>query len=123
SAALSNCYDLRCALKAVNNGIYVYYSKRDCLYLGVAMRLLGSMSKDCIQASGKVGFRVYIENAEDPALYAKLYQRGWTPSDIVFGNRGNHYGNYQPDFLRAVMIPVMLGAEPAIPSTIYTQLP
>ena len=49
SAAVSTCYDLRPALKVVNKGIYVYHSKHDCLYLSIAMRLLGRTTKDLRQ--------------------------------------------------------------------------
>jgi pimeloyl-ACP methyl ester carboxylesterase len=119
SAAISSCYDLRPALKVVNKGIYVYYSKHDCLYLGVAMRLLGRTTRECSDAGGRIGFRVCKQFPEDLALYAKLYQRGWTRDDIVFGNKGNHYGNYQPDFIRTQILPVMRGAEPSFPPAVY----
>jgi hypothetical protein len=119
SAAISTCHDLRPALKGVNKGIYVYYSKHDCLYLSIAMRLLGRTSRDCARAGGKVGFRVCVQDPEDMALYTKLYQRAWTRDDVVFGNRGNHYGNYQPDFIRYVILPTLRGGEPGVPPAVY----
>lgn len=123
SAAISNCYDLRPALKAVNQGIYVYYSKRDCFYLAVAMRMLGRTSRDCRTAAGKVAFRICVQEPEDWSLYAKLYQRGWSPDDAAFGNRGNHFGSYQPDFIRAYILPILLGGEPSFPPAVYLQSP
>jgi pimeloyl-ACP methyl ester carboxylesterase len=121
SASVTTCHDLRPALRAVDKGIFVYYSKRECLFLSVALRLQGIFDRECAVAGGRVGFRVCVECPEDLALYAKLYQRPWTPCDRMYGNTGNHYGNYQPDFIRTQILPVLLGGEPGFPPAVCAE--
>jgi len=123
SAAMTACYDLRPALATVKEGIYVFHSRRDLVYLGAAMRLMKGMSRECSVAAGRVGYRMIADTDEDIALYSKLHQRAWTPDDRATGNLGGHYGNYQPDFLRQEVMPLLRGAEPTGPAAIEFEQP
>ena len=112
SPAMSTCYDLRPSLMVVKKGIHVFYSRHDRVYLGLAMRLVGTTDGECAKAGGRVGFRVRACSPEDQALFSKLYQRRWTHPALATGNKGGHYGNYEPPFIRQQFIPLLLGCEP-----------
>ncbi len=114
SPSLSAHYDVRPALAAVD-GLYVFHSRQDYGYLGVVTGLLGTSDRRWAASSGRVGFRVPAGGAADPA-YAKLYQRAWYPADRALGNQGGHYGNYQPDFLRAHIVPRLQPGEVITPA-------
>ncbi len=43
---------------------------------------------------------------EDTVLYGKLRQHPWSRDLLWTGNRGGHYGSYQPPFLRAYVLPI-----------------
>jgi pimeloyl-ACP methyl ester carboxylesterase len=111
SPSVSTYYDLRPALCRVNRSLHVFYSERDCWYLGVYTRLVGTADRRWTATSGRVGFHVCPEEL-GPELLGKLYQRSWHPADQQLGNLGGHYGNYQPNFLRAHVLPLIF-AEPA----------
>jgi pimeloyl-ACP methyl ester carboxylesterase len=106
SPSLSTCYDLEPALAAVKRGIHVFYSQHDYWYLGMVTGLLGTSDRRWCCSSGRYGFDA---PARGPAtgLYAKLFQRAWHPTDVHVGNFGGHYGNYQPDFLRTRVVPLL----------------
>jgi pimeloyl-ACP methyl ester carboxylesterase len=106
SPSVSTGYDLRPALAAVDRGLYVYYSKHDYWYLGFVTGVLGTADRRWTSASGRYGFQVPPEGA-DASLYSKLYQRSWQPGDMQLGNLGGHYGSYQPEFLRAYIVPLL----------------
>jgi hypothetical protein len=36
-------------------------------------------------------------------------QHPWQPSYRQLGNEGGHYGAYQPEYLKAQVLPVLLG--------------
>jgi pimeloyl-ACP methyl ester carboxylesterase len=105
SPALSMHYDVRPALRSVKQGMNVFYSPYDYIYLGMATCILGTPDHRWTAPAGRAGFRVEPD-PEEPALLGKLVQRPWQPADRELGNNGGHYGNYQPDFLRARVIPL-----------------
>ncbi len=107
SPSLSAEYDLCPGLERVRSGLHVFYSRQDWWYLGMSMHLLGTADRRFFSCcSGRHGFE---EDALplDCELRAKLCQREWQPEDRALGNNGGHYGNYQPDFLRVHVIPLM----------------
>jgi hypothetical protein len=106
--SLSAAYDIRPALTAVRHGLYVYYSQRDTLYLGVWTGILGNSDRHWGPSSGRVGFQVHPTLPEEAYLYNKLIQRPWQPADRATGNDGKHYGDYQPDFVRLHVLPLLL---------------
>jgi pimeloyl-ACP methyl ester carboxylesterase len=98
--SLSTFYDVRPALLAVRRHMDVYYSTHDNLYLGLGTGIVGTSERLHAPASGRVGFQVYEDSC-------KLRQHQWQCSDWHTGNRGGHYGAYQPGFLREQVIPLM----------------
>lgn len=107
--SIASDYDLRPALNGVRDSIEVFYSNRDIGHLGFAIALLGT-ADGCwgCTAAGRTGFQPQIQNPEDAILYAKLRQHPWNPCLSWTGNRGGHYGGYQPEFLRAFVLPLMV---------------
>ena len=107
SPSVSNQYDIRPAVNAVNRGMHVYYSRHDYWYLGLATHVLGTSDRRFIHpASGRVGFKVHTDHG-DFALQAKLFQRPWQHIDAQTGNFGGHYGNYAPSFLKRHLLPLL----------------
>jgi len=105
--SISSDYDLRPALRAVRESIEVFYSGCDMFQLGFGVVLLGTADgcRGCT-ASGRTGFQPVVESSEDALLYRKLRQHPWSPCLAWTGNRGGHYGGYQPEFLKAFVIPL-----------------
>jgi pimeloyl-ACP methyl ester carboxylesterase len=103
--SLSATYDVRPALRAVREGLHVYYSHKDTLYLGVWTGILGNSDRRWGASSGRIGFQPPPSSLNDSYLYGKLIQRAWHPSDQALGNDGKHYGDYQPEFVRAHILP------------------
>jgi pimeloyl-ACP methyl ester carboxylesterase len=108
SPAVCAYRDLRPALRSSREGIDVFYSERDRNFLGFWTAVLGTADGECdCPAAGRVGFSSTIATPEDSALYAKLRQHAWTPEVAWTGNRGGHYGGYQPGHLRAYVLPLL----------------
>ncbi len=107
--AVSAKKDLRPALASSRCGIDVFYSGRDWACLGLGTLLAGTTDR-CwtLAVAGKVGFRPVLNAPEDEALYAKLRQYPWDPSLTWTGHKGGHYGSYQPGFLRAFVLPLLV---------------
>jgi hypothetical protein len=105
--SLSAAYDIGPALRAVKHGFYVYYSQRDTIYLGIWTGILGNSDRHWGPSSGRIGFQIHSASPEDAHLYSKLVQRPWQPADRATGNDGKHYGDYQPDFLRLHILPLL----------------
>ena len=103
SPSLSCDYDVRPALRSLKRSLHVFYSPDDYFYLGMVTGILGNADRRWCENAGRAGFRVQPDPAE-PELLNKLVQRPWQPADRELGNDGGHYGNYQPDFLRARVI-------------------
>jgi hypothetical protein len=105
--ALSAAYDVTPALERVHRGLHVFYSRHDWYYLGVCTYMLGTADRRFTCCSGRVGFNIEPEHI-DPGLAAKLFQHAWHPDDRALGNNGGHYGAYQPAYMRAHVIPLLL---------------
>ncbi len=104
--SVSSTYDLRPALRNVRRTLHVFHSKNDVSYLGLWTTILGNTDRKWTISSGLAGFRVLpdlLQSGTDP----KLHQHAWQPSDQQLGNDGGHYGGYQPDFLRAQVMPLL----------------
>lgn len=104
SPSLSAEYDVRPALRSVKQGLHVFYSHYDYVYLGLATGLVGTPDRRWTAAAGRTGFRVSADL--EPELLGKLVQRPWRASDIALGNNGGHFGNTKPQFLRAYIMPL-----------------
>lgn len=106
--SVSAQYDLRQALGASRQGVDVFYSRRDVPFLGIGVAVVGTADRRwLVPAAGRVGFEPRVDTAEDAALYTKLHQHGWDPAVEWTGNRGGHYGGYQPRFLQAYVMPLL----------------
>jgi pimeloyl-ACP methyl ester carboxylesterase len=110
--SVSRSYDLRPALRSARQGIDAFSSERDWAYLGLGTGLVGTADRRWEPAAGRVGFRVEILSPEDAALYAKLRQHPWDRCVEWTGNRGGHYGPYQPGYLRAYVLPLFDAPRP-----------
>jgi pimeloyl-ACP methyl ester carboxylesterase len=106
--AVATDHDLRPALTCTRQGVDVFYSTSDVFYLGVGVAILGNADRERTAAAGRVGFRPTLAGPEDAALYTKLRQYPWDPCLDWTGNHGGHYGAYQPGFLRAAVLPLLL---------------
>jgi pimeloyl-ACP methyl ester carboxylesterase len=104
--AMSCGYDVRPALRCARQGMDVFYSPHDWVYLGLVTGLLGTSDRRWGAVSGRYGFRPRVESAEDAALLVRLRQHPWQPAYAAAGHRGGHYGGYQPEFLRAFVLPL-----------------
>jgi pimeloyl-ACP methyl ester carboxylesterase len=101
-------YDLRPALRTASIGVDVFYSNEDRWILGLGMRLFGTAERECRTAAGRYGFTPVLESPADAALYGKLRQHPWDPVVEWSGHNGGHFGNNQPGFLRAYVLPLLL---------------
>jgi hypothetical protein len=104
--SVSSTYDLRPALQKVRVGLHVFYSENDLSYLGLWTSVLGNTDRKWTISSGLTGFRV-VDDPERPESHQKLHQHAWHPNHLHLGNDGGHYGCYQPDFLRAKVLPLL----------------
>jgi hypothetical protein len=73
----------------------------------VGVLLTGTADRHWSPAAGRVGFQPTASGPEDTALFRKLRQYPWDPALAWTGNRGGHYGPYQPQFLRACVLPLL----------------
>ena len=108
SPSVSAEHDLRPVLRASREGLDSFYSNHDCLVLGIGMRIVGTTDGDHRPAAGKVGFRP-VHNPTDAALLTKLRQHRWDPSLRSTGHNGFHFGNIEPGFLSAYVVPILAG--------------
>lgn len=103
--AVSAGADLRCALRASQQGVDAFISERDRWVLGVATGLLGTADRQRNPAAGRVGFNPIVCSPEDAALYEKFRQHPWDRCVTWSGNIGGHTGSYQPVYLQAYVLP------------------
>lgn len=107
--AVSAKHDLRSALRCACQGVDAFISSHDWACLGLGTLLFGTTDRYWMSgAAGKVGFKPILTCPEDAALYAKLRQYPWNPRLSCTGNDGGHYGSYQPAFLRAFVLPLLV---------------
>ena len=105
--SVSTSYDLRSALRSSKNGIEAFYSERDRGLLGVGTAIFGTSDGRGTIAAGRVGFRPVIGSPYDAMLYRKLHQHRWNESQAWTGNKGGHFGSYQPKFLDVYVTPYL----------------
>jgi pimeloyl-ACP methyl ester carboxylesterase len=113
SPSTSTQHDLRPVLRACREGIDHFHSRRDFFVLGLGMRIVGTTDGDHRPAAGKLGYRPMTCHPEDAILYAKLRQHPWEPSQRATGHNGFHFGNIESDFMRAYVLPLLVGPGPA----------
>ena len=101
-------YDLRPALRTARYGIDAFYSGRDFLILGFCVSVVGTADGRCRVAAGQCGFKPIISSPADAALYGKLRQHPWDAAVEWSGHHGGHYGNNEPCFLRAYVLPLLM---------------
>lgn len=107
--AVSSEYDLSVTLAAARQGVDVYTSQRDRLYLGTGTDIVGTADGlRGVPAAGRVGF-------EPPApldanLARRLRQHPWNRSVAWTGNDGSHAGGLQSTYLRAYILPLLTPA-------------
>jgi len=101
-------YDIRPALRCACRGLDVHYSGRDWMYLGLCTSLVGCADRKYCGASGRKGFSLRLETPDDEPLLERLRQHAWQPCDRDLGHDGGHYGAYQPEYLKARVLPVLL---------------
>jgi pimeloyl-ACP methyl ester carboxylesterase len=113
SPSVSAGYDLRPPLQACREGIDLFHSHKDRWILGMGMRVVGTTDGASRQAAGRVGFKPLVETAADAALYARLRQHAWDASVKWSGHDGGHFGNLEPRFLSAYVLPLLVSGCPA----------
>jgi len=106
--AVSADYDVRPALRSSREGMDVFTSERDVLFLRWGVALIGTTDRQrTTHAAGRVGFQPSVQAPEDAALYSKLRQHSWHECVEWTGHNGGHYGPNHPRFLRAYVLPAL----------------
>jgi len=104
--AVSSEYDLSATLATARQGIDVYTSHRDRLYLGTGTDIVGTADGlRGVPAAGRVGFDPPAPL--DPNLGRRLRQHPWNRSVAWTGNDGSHAGPLQSTYLRAYILPLL----------------
>lgn len=112
SPSLSEGYDIKPALASARDGIDVFVSDSDWIWLGLIVRFLGTTDNPlAAKAAGRCGFAVSPSNPADGDLYAKLRMHRWQPEQQKLGHDGGHFGFYQPGYLRTVLFPMLTRAK------------
>jgi pimeloyl-ACP methyl ester carboxylesterase len=101
-------YDLRCALRNVNETIDVFTSTEDRWVLGLGVRIVGTADRACRKAAGLEGFRPVVVCPGDAALYTKLRHHPWEPCLRFLGHDGSHDGSITTPFLQAQVVPLLV---------------
>ena len=105
--SVTSTYDVRPALRAARDGMDVFYSRADRLWLGAGAAFVGlSDDPNVARAAGRFGFEPVTIAPEDQPLYAKLRQYEWNPAMERVGNDGGHFGAYAPEHLRRFVLPL-----------------
>jgi pimeloyl-ACP methyl ester carboxylesterase len=107
--SVSTEYDIRPALRSVKGTVEVHFSGQDWFYLSFCTFVVGCADRCRSEPSGRVGFQLRIESPEDAALLPRLVQHPWHSEYRQLGNEGGHYGAYQPEYLKAHVLPVLVG--------------
>jgi pimeloyl-ACP methyl ester carboxylesterase len=102
-------YDLRPALARSRLGIDVFTSRRDVVQLGVGVGIAGTADRKWAPAAGRLGFCPIVTCPQDGALYAKLREHPWDECVACgTGYEGLHFGTARPEFMRAVVLPLLV---------------
>ena len=102
-------YDLRPALRTARGGIDAFTSEEDRVVLGLGIQIVGTADRCCRTAAGQYGFTPVIDCPADAALYQGLRQHPWDPVVAWSGHGGGHYGSNQAGYLRAYVLPLLVG--------------
>lgn len=106
--SVSANYDLGPALRSTRDGIDVFYSQRDRIFLGFWTTVLGTTDRRwATAAAGRVGFQPCPTGTETDVLISRLHQHPWEATMRASGNRGGHYGSYERPFLHAYVLPLL----------------
>jgi hypothetical protein len=110
ASSLDARYDLTGALVHVRDHIYSFHTVTDAV-LAVAVTVTRTVDREGAVAGGLVGFKP-PEGATEytQELYKeKLEQIAWWPTDVIYGNMGDHLGTSSSLFVRARVAPLVLG--------------
>jgi pimeloyl-ACP methyl ester carboxylesterase len=105
--AVSPAYDLRPALACSCEGIDCFHSHRDTISWLLAV--VGTADGSWACSAGRGGFRPAPHTAEDTLLYQRLRQHAWRREGSEAGHHGGHFGWTRCAFLRASVLPLLLG--------------
>jgi pimeloyl-ACP methyl ester carboxylesterase len=105
-AAISPQYDLRAALRSVNNVIVNCYSRRDILLLEVGTGLFGTIDRRLGPAAGAVGFD-RSERRDDPDD-PRLVQVSWSDEMGGATDWGGHFSWTGRRFVRFYLAPLVI---------------
>ena len=106
--ALSPDYDLTAALTRIDGKLVNFYSPHDWLILGLGTRVFGTMDRREVASAGKVRFDL-ARAVRDPALRAKVEQRGWELRMIGDGHFAGHFSILSYWWNRRHVAPYLLG--------------
>jgi pimeloyl-ACP methyl ester carboxylesterase len=106
---LSPFYPLANALDRTVQGIDVFYSNFDCVVLGAATYMVGTIDRVRTPAAGMIGFRQPTSSDfVSTSLYAaKLHQHGYDPAMSLTGHFGGHLTCTLPEFVNRYVNPVL----------------
>lgn len=100
--SVSPDYDLNTALNHVQNRIYSFYSEKDLMFLKWRTGHFGTYDGVKTPAAGHQGF-----NSLSPRLVEFPYDPAWSK----LGHDGSHFGPLARDFVRQIVIPLLLGPD------------
>jgi len=104
SPSISEGYDVAPALMATREGIDVFVSDKDWVWLGLMVRILGTTDNPlAARAAGRFGFAVPAEG--DIANKVRMHR--WSPDEQALGHDGGHFGFYQPGYVREKLFPLI----------------
>ena len=90
SPAVWSGYDVRPALRSARDGMDVFYSRNDRVFLGVFTAFAGTADDaEQTRPAGRFGFEPKVLPGEEP-LFAKLRQYEWNPTLDQTGHDGGH---------------------------------
>jgi pimeloyl-ACP methyl ester carboxylesterase len=114
--AVSPTYDLRPALACACEGIDSFHSSHDCV--SVLLAVSGTADGCWRCSAGRGGFRFASHCPADTELYQKLRQTPWHKAFKEVGCHGGHYSWTGCEFLRACIVPMLLGTQtfPPLPA-------
>jgi pimeloyl-ACP methyl ester carboxylesterase len=104
--SVSQCHDLRPALRCSRDGLVVFWSSEDGL-LALGSEWLGNADRLPGQSAGLTGFAFPAPTFPDAQLYRNLRQYAWCPALAWTGHDGRHYGWTRVPFLDAYVVPLL----------------
>jgi pimeloyl-ACP methyl ester carboxylesterase len=105
--AVAADYDLRSALASARQGVDVFYSERDSIYLGIGTAITGTADgQRGVPPAGRVGFEPLELSPVESNLAGRLHQHPWDRSVVWTRNNGTHNGSLRPAYLFAYVLPL-----------------